>query len=364
MEIKLNEIPVRELFAGYHDSDEDGVIGYGGKLDIRPKYQREFIYKPEQQIAVINSVIGGFPLNAMYWVKNNDGSFEIIDGQQRTVSICNFVAGNFNITNREYQMYFDNLTEKEKTKILDYKLMVYFCEGTYDEKLAWFKVINTAGEKLTNQELLNAIYSGTWVTDAKRYFSKSNAPAYLLANDYISGTLNRQEYLETVLRWISNDKIEDYMAKHQHDPNAEELWQYFQDVIAWTRNIFTNYRREMSSVQWGELYNKFKDAKLDADKLESEIKELMQDEDVTKKSGIYPYVLTRQEKYLSIRAFTDKMKRETYERQKGKCVKCKKHFEIEEMEADHIKPWHEGGKTVSKNCQMLCKQCNRTKSGK
>ena len=154
------------------------------------------------------------------------------------------------------------------------------------------------------------------------------------------------------------------MAKHQHKKDAEELWQYFQDVIAWTRKIFTNYRREMNSVPWGELYNQFKDKKLNAGKLEAEIKELMQDEDVTKKSGIYSYVLTGQEKYLSIRAFTDKMKREAYEKQKGICKKCKKHFKIEEMEADHIKPWHEGGKTVAENCQMLCKDCNRRKSGK
>ena len=154
-----------------------------------------------------------------------------------------------------------------------------------------------------------------------------------------------------------------YMAKHQHDKNADKLWDYFQNVIEWVRKIFTNYRREMNSVQWGEPYNEFKDKKLNAGKLEAEIKELMQDEDVTKKSGIYPYVLTRQEKYLSIRAFTDKMKREAYERQKGVCAKCKKHFEIEEMEADHTTPWHEGGKTISKNCKMLCKQDNRTKSG-
>ncbi len=363
MKIELHQIPIHEIVDGYKNSEEEGVVGYGGKLNIRPKYQREFIYKPEQQIAVVNSVMGGFPLNAMYWVKNIDGSFEILDGQQRTVSICNFLAGDFNVVNRGYQMYFENLTEEEKKKIRDYPLMVYFCEGTDDEKLAWFKVINTAGEKLTPQELLNAIYSGPWVTDAKRYFSKSNAPAYLLAKDYVSGQLNRQEYLETVLRWISNDKIEDYMGKHQKDKDADKLWKYFQDVIAWVQKIFPNYRREMTHVEWGELYNEFKDKKLDSKKLEKEITELMQDEDVTKKSGIYPYILTRQEKYLNIRSFTEKMKRETYERQKGICKKCKKTFEIEDMEADHIKPWREGGKTVTENCQMLCRQDNRIKSG-
>src|SRR6185436_4778446 len=266
--------------------------------------------------------------NAMYWVKNNDGSFEILDGQQRTVSICNFLAGDFNVMNRGYQMYFDNLTDEEKRRIREYPLMVYFCEGTDEEKLAWFKVINTAGEKLTDQELLNAIYSGPWVTDAKRYFSKSKAPAYLLGHDYVSGALNRQEYLETVLRWISEGEIEDYMGKHQKDKDADKLWGYFQDVISWTQKTFPDYRREMVHVEWGELYNKFKDKKLDSKKLEKEVTDLMQDEDVTKKSGIYSYVLTGQEKYLNIRAFTDKMKREGYERQKGKCAKCKKPFGI------------------------------------
>jgi hypothetical protein len=364
MKIELHQIPIHKIVEGYKNSEEEGVVGYGGKLNIRPKYQREFIYKPEQQIAVINSVMGGFPLNAMYWVKNSDGSFEILDGQQRTVSICNFLAGDFNVLNRGYQMYFDNLTEEEKKKIRDYTLMVYFCEGTDDEKLAWFKVINTAGEKLTPQELLNAIYSGPWVTDAKRYFSKSNAPAYLLAHDYVSGALNRQEYLETVLRWISDDKIEDYMGKHQKDKDAEKLWEYFQEVIAWTQKIFPNYRREMAHVEWGKLYNEFKDKKFDPKKLAKEVTELMQDEDVTRKSGIYPYVLTRLEKHLNIRAFTDKMKREAYERQDEICPKCKMHYDIEEMEADHITPWHEGGKTISSNCQMLCKADNRIKSGK
>lgn len=368
MKIELHQIPIHKIVDGYKNSEEEGVVGFGGKLNIRPKYQREFIYKPEQQIAVINSVMGEFPLNAMYWVKNSDGSFEILDGQQRTVSICNFLAGDFNVTNRGYQMYFDNLTDGEKKKIRDYPLMVYFCEGTDDEKLAWFKVINTAGEKLTPQELLNAIYSGPWVTNAKRYFSKSNAPAYLLAHDYVSGALNRQEYLETVLRWISDDKIEDYMGKHQKDKGAEKLWEYFQEVIAWTQKTFPEYRREMAHVQWGELYNEFKDKKLDAKKLEKEVARLMQDDDISNKKGIYEFVLNGNERALNIRAFTDKMKREAYERQSGICPHCKgenkkKKWEIEEMEADHIKPWHEGGKTTTENCQMLCKEHNRTKSG-
>ncbi|MEI7621185.1 MAG: DUF262 domain-containing protein [Candidatus Moraniibacteriota bacterium] len=363
MKIDLHKITIREVVAGFKDSAEEGVVAFGGKLDIRPKYQREFVYTGKQRDAVLETVKNGFPLNVMYWVKTDQGNFEVMDGQQRTISIGQYVDGDFSLNDR----FFHNLTKEEQNKILDYELMIYFCEGTDKERLDWFRIINIAGEKLTDQELRNAVYTGPWLSDAKLKFSKSNCAAYLMANDggqLVSGSPIRQEYLETALAWINAGRIEDYMAKHQHEKNAEELWQYFQAVIAWTRKTFENYRREMSSVQWGELYNEFKDAKLDADKLEAEIKELMQDEDVTKKAGIYPYVLTRQEKYLNIRAFTDKQKREVFEKQKGICKKCKKHFSIEGMEADHTTPWHEGGKTIAKNCQMLCKNCNRTKSGK
>ena len=363
MKIELHKIPARKVIAGYKDSAEEGVTAYDGKLNIRPKYQREFIYKEKQRNAVIETIKNSFPLNVMYWMIREDGGYELLDGQQRTISIGQYVNGDFSLNDR----FFHNLTKEEQDRILDYELMIYFCEGTDKERLDWFRIINIAGEKLTDQEIRNAVYTGPWLSDAKLKFSKSNCAAYLLANDegqLVSGSPIRQEYLETVLSWINDGKIEDYMAKHQHDKNADELWQYFQDVIEWVRKTFTSYRREMNSVQWGELYNEFKEKKLNSNKLETEIKELMLDDEVTKKSGIYPYVLTRNEKFLNIRAFTDKQKREAYERQKGKCVKCKKLFEIEEMEADHIKPWHEGGKTVAENCQMLCKQDNRTKSGK
>lgn len=363
MKIDLHKIKIREMVEGYRDSDEEGVVAYKGKLDIRPKYQREFVYKPEQRNAVINTVQHQFPLNVMYWIENSSGNYELLDGQQRTLSICQYVNGDYSIKDH----YFHNLTKEEKDQILDYELMIYFCDGTDKERIEWFEVINTAGEKLTPQELLNAVYTGPWLSDAKLKFSKSNCAAYLLANDHgalLTGSPIRQEYLETALSWINNDKVADYMAKHQHDKNADELWEYFQSVIAWVRKNFIHYRREMAQVNWGELYNRFKDQKLDSARLETEISKLMQDEEVTKKAGIYTYLLTKEEKHLSLRAFNDKMKSEAYERQKGICIKCKKHFEIEGMEADHITPWHEGGKTIAENCQMLCKMCNRVKSGK
>jgi hypothetical protein len=360
MKIELKEITIREVTEGYANNDEEGVVGYDGKLNIRPKYQREFIYKDKQRNAVIETVRKNFPLNVLYWVKNEDDTYEVMDGQQRTISICEYVAGKFSL---DFQ-YFHNLEDVEKERILDYKLMVYFCEGDDKEKLDWFKTINIAGEKLTDQELRNAIYTGPWLTEAKKYFSKSGCPAHSIASSYLNGSSIRQDYLETAIEWISGGNIEQYMAEHQNKPNANELWLYFQGVISWVEVAFPHYRKEMKGVSFGTLYNQFKNTPIDSAKLETEITKLMQDEDVTKKSGIYEYVLTRNEKFLNIRAFTDKQKREAYEKQKGVCVKCQQRFELEEMEADHITPWHEGGKTTAKNCQMLCKQDNRTKSGK
>ncbi len=360
MKIELKEITIREVSNGYINNNEEGVVGYGGKLNIRPKYQREFVYKDKQRDAVIETVKKQFPLNVMYWVKNADDTYEVLDGQQRTISICEYVDGTFSLNS----MYIHNLTDVEKDQILDYKLMIYFCDGNDKEKLDWFKTINIAGAPLTNQELRNAIYTGTWLTEAKKYFSKTGCPAYNIGNVYMTGSPIRQDYLETAISWLSNDNIEQYMAVNQHKPNANELWLYFNSLINWIKVVFPKYRKEMKGVNYGLLYNTYKDKEFDAKKLEEEITQLMQDEDVTKKSGVYEYVLTRNEKYLSIRSFTDKQKREAFERQKGICVKCNVEFEINEMEADHITPWHEGGKTTADNCQMLCKHDNRIKSGK
>ncbi len=359
MKINLHKITVKEVVNGYINNEEEGVLGYGGKLNIRPKYQREFVYKDAQRNAVITTLQKGFPLNVMYWVKNGD-TYEVLDGQQRTLSICDYVHSNFSMDHK----YFHNLTETEKKQILDYPLMIYICEGNDKEKLDWFKTINIAGEKLTDQELRNATYTGPWLTEAKRYFSKTGCAAHGLASDYLSGSAIRQDYLETALAWISKGNIEEYMATHQHDPNASALWLYFQQVINWVKVTFPHYRKEMKAIAWGPLFDQYKDAPLDAHSLEKEITRLMQDDDVTNKKGIYFYVLTREERHLNIRAFTASEKRQAYERQKGICAHCKKEFQLEQMEADHITPWHAGGKTKLENCQMLCKECNRRKSGK
>lgn len=369
MEIKLHSIKIREVVDSYVDSQEQGVKGYGGKLNIRPAFQREFVYKEKQRNAVIETVIKGFPLNVMYWVEDENGNFELLDGQQRTLSICQYVNGDFSLDSRA----FHNLTQTEKDQILDYELMVYICKGTEREKLDWFKIINIAGVQLKDQELRNAIYTGEWLSDAKRYFSKNGCVAYLLANKYVNGEVNRQDYLETVLSWIAERddvKIEDYMSIHQHDTHATPLWQYFQSVINWVQTIFYKYRREMKGLQWGLLYNKYKDMVLDPQKIEERVKELMMDDEITKRSGIYEYILSGNEKHLNLRQFTENEKRIMYETQKGICPHCrdegraKIHYEIEEMEADHITPWSEGGQTNLYNCQLLCKEHNRRKSNR
>lgn len=362
MKIKLHEIPVRDVITGYKDSAENGVVGYNGKLNIRPAFQREFIYKDKQRDEVIRTIRKNFPLNVMYWVLDDDGGYELLDGQQRTISICQYVSGDFSIDH----LAFDNLTKDEQEQILDYPLMVYICEGTDKEKLDWFKIINIAGEQLTAQELRNAIYTGEWLTEAKKYFSKTGCPAYQIAGDYLSGSAIRQNYLETAIRWIGNREgmeIEDYMSKHQHDTNCNEIWLYFQSVISWVKATFPNYRKKlMQGLDWGVFYNKYKDNAYDPKTLESRIVELLEDEDVSNQKGIYEYLLDGNEKHLNIRTFSDKMARTAYEKQKGICPKCGKHFDIKEMQADHITPWSKGGKTIAENCQMLCADCNRRKS--
>ena len=358
MKIELLDLTVKELVEDYYDDGEGGVTGYGGKLDIRPPFQREFIYKDKERNAVIDSILKEFPLNVMYWSDREDGTFEIIDGQQRTISIAQYVDGDFSFNNQ----YFHNLPSDKQALILDYELMVYVCTGTDSEKLEWFKTINIAGKELTNQELRNAVYAGTWLSDAKRYFSRNSCAAYQIGNAYVNGRTNRQEYLETAIRWISEDSIEDYMGTHQHDDNALPLWEYFQSVINWVESTFTNTRPAMKGVDWGSLHNEFKDADLDADEIEQETTDLVFDDDVERKQGIYPYILTRDEKHLNIRAFSNSMKQKVYEKQSGICVICDDEFMIKEMEADHITPWFEGGKTNEDNCQMLCKKCNREKS--
>lgn len=363
MEIELHEVTVRQIFDGYENHGENGVFGYGGKLDIRPPYQRNFIYNDTQRDEVVRTVKKNFPLNIMYWILHDDGTFEVMDGQQRTISICDYVNGDFSVDGH----YFHSLSKNFQQAILDYKLMVYFCYGDDDEKLAWFKVVNIAGEKLLDQEIRNATYAEKFVNEARSYFSQSNCAAYRLAKNYVSGDPIRQDFLETALKWIAdaqNCSIEDYMSAHKFG-DAEELKKYFRDVIKWVKKVFPNLRvKLMKGLKWGIFYNAHKDDALNATELEQKISRLIKDKEVTNKRGIYEYLLTGDESKLSLRQFDDDIKQEVYEQQRGICAKCGKHFEEAQMEADHIKPWSQGGKTVIENCQLLCKNCNRKKSDK
>lgn len=364
----MKSVKISELIAGYEDKAEQGVRGYGGKLNIRPAFQREFIYKEKQRNEVINTVRNNFPLNTMYWAVAGDG-FELMDGQQRTVSICQYVSGDFSVEVDGSPRYFNNLTTERQNQILDYELSVYVCEGTEDEKLDWFKIINIAGEKLSDQELRNAIYTGPWLADAKRWFSKTGAPAIRDGRDkLVNGSPIRQEVLEAALDWHSGGKIESYMSAHQHDKDAQELWQYWQAVFDWVKRVFPNQdsarAKLMKGLSWGKFYNKHKDDKLNAAELEQRIIKLIDDDEVESKRGIYEYLLTGNENSLNLRAFDEKTKQKIYAKQQGICPVCKKEFEIVGMEADHIIPWSKGGKTIAENCQMLCKMDNRVKSGK
>ena len=365
MDIKQLEVTVGEVCEGYFNDAEEGVVGYDDRLDIRPKYQREFVYNDNQRNEVIRTVLKGLPLNVIYWckVKKDDGSdgYEVLDGQQRTISLCEYVDGSFSVDDK----YFYNLPKDLKDKILNYPLFVYVCDGSDSEKLEWFRIINIAGEKLTDQELRNAVYAGPWTSDAKRYFSKTGCAAGMLADDYLKGSSIRQEYLETAISWaaaVDGKTIESYMAERQNDPSAVQLWNYFHSVIDWVQAIFPKKRREMKGLPWGLFYNQHgKRTDLDPKKLELEIQRLMGDEDVTRKSGIYEYLLTGDERKLSIRAFDMRDRLAAYERQLHKCIYCGQEFEFKDMHGDHIVPWSKGGKTVAENCQMLCRDCNLKK---
>ena len=369
MDIKLQSIRVRDLVADYENDADKGVWGYGGKLDIRPPYQREFRYDLKQKQAVVNTILKGFPLNIMYWSVVGDNKYEMIDGQQRTLSICEYRYHDFHIVDPERgTLYFGSLTSEEKERFLDYELSVYLCTGTDKEKLDWFRVINIAGERLLDQELLNAIYVGPFVTDARRHFSKDGCPAYKMAADLLNGVAREQAYLHTVFQWAARREdikdVSEYMSKHQHDANANQLWAYFSAIVTWVRSTFINYRKEMKGLDWGLLYDTYHEQIYDTKQLEQRIHDLMEDDEIMKKSGIYSYVLSGDLRDLSFRTFDKKQKREAYEHQQGICAHCGKHFELEEMEADHITPWADGGVTTAENCQMLCRECNRRKGAK
>ena len=373
MTIKQISVTVGEITKDYVNNDEQGVRGYKGLLDIRPPYQREFIYNEKEQQAVITTVLNGYPLNITYWVKRNDDAecpYEVMDGQQRTLSLCEYVAGKFAY---DFKNFFNQPADIQK-KILDYKLTVYVCEGEESEKLEWFKTINIAGKSLNEQEIRNAVYAGPFVSDAKKHFSKTNCAAYRLGKDLVNGSPIRQEFFKKALDWMAAHEtrygkpqtIVGYMSEHQHDLNAGPLWTYFQSVLHWSMDTFNmkKFKKIMKGLDWAKFYDEYHEKSLDIKDMEQRIVDCLSDDEIQKPQGIIPYVLTGEERYLDLRAFPEKIKLAVWEQQGHKCTLCGKELDIEFMEADHITPWCDGGRTVLENCQVLCRECNRRKGGK
>ena len=373
MTIKQIEVTVGDIARGYINNEEQGIRGYGGQLDIRPPYQREFIYNESEQQAVISTVLKGYPLNVMYWVRRSEDAecpYEVMDGQQRTLSLCEYVDGKFAY---DFKNFFNQPADIQKL-ILDYPLTIYLCEGEPSEKLEWFKTINIAGKPLNEQEINNAVYAGPFVTDAKRHFSKSNCGASRLGKDLVNGRPLRQELLKKALEWMAEHETSEgkpqsvvgYMAEHQHDPNANNLWTYFQNVLNWTITNFDlkRFKKIMKGLNWALYYDKYHSTTLDTADLASRISKLILDSDVQKQMGIIPYVLTGDERHLDLRGFPEDIKLAVWEKQHHICPSCQKEFDYEFMEGDHITPWREGGRTVIENCQMLCRECNRRKGGR
>lgn len=370
MTIKQIEVSVRDITRGYINNDEQGVRGYNGQLDIRPPYQREFIYNEKEQQAVITTVLNGYPLNVMYWVKRSEDAecpYEVMDGQQRTLSLCEYVDGKFSY---DFKNFFNQPNDIQE-RILNYKLTVYVCEGEPSEKLEWFKTINIAGKALNEQEINNAIYAGPFVSDAKRHFSKSNCGAYRLGKDLVNGIAIRQDYLKKALEWMADHETREghrqtpvgYMATHQHDPNANNLWSYFQQVLNWAITNFEmrRFKKIMKGLDWALYYDTYSKKTLNTSEMSQQISVLMRDSEIQRPNGIIPYVLTGDERHLDLRTFPDDIKMAVWEQQKHICPHCGKEFDFEFMEGDHITPWREGGRTVVENCQMLCRECNRRK---
>lgn len=380
MKITEMKIPVGEIIQGYHeDAATSRVVAWGGRLDVRPEYQREYVYNEKQRDAVINTVLQGFPLNIMYFVDRKDGTYEVLDGQQRIISICRYATnhaisvkipsrtlpGQYNIVN------YPNLFDEQQQAFKDYTLDVYVCEGTEEEKIDWFQIINIAGEELEQQEIRNAVLHSSWLTDAKSVFSRRNCAAHKNYGKYMAGDYVRQKYLETAFRWAADaegikgkDPVSQYMQNHKFDANADPLWKYFEDVFKWVVKIFGKFDKNMKGVEWGLLYNRHKDDNLDPAEVQKQAAELLADKEVQRNSGVYEYILTGEKKVLNLRQFDADERMTMYHRQNGRCAICGLPFDIKDMHGDHIIPWSKGGKTTLDNGQMLCVKCNLEKSNK
>lgn len=387
MNIIINtEISIRDIIENYKNLGMDGVYAFNDELEVRPPYQREYVYAGTgKDVAVIDSIIHEYPIGMIYWCKKDDGSYECLDGQQRIISICEFAKNRIIIDVNGNTQNYESLKNSNSNLIdtfLNYKLIIAICEGTCDEKLAWFERINTSGEPLTQQELRNAIYSGPWVTDAKKYFSHDKCNAWHRTTKSYGPLIDskkridRQEWLEQVILWkcefdgmdITNpDKaIKDYMVQHQYNQNVDDLIDYFENMIDWVKSNF-RYNPIMIKCDWGKLYNLHHNTYLklaETDKLITELIENAKNDGITNPKGIYQYVFDGEISHLSARAFSKEIKKAKWDIQNHKCAICENEFDFDDMVGDHILPWSKGGTTTAENCQMLCTSCNGMKSSK
>ena len=372
MRITPKRITVRELVDGYEEDLDDRVIGWGGKLDIRPSYQRQYIHdnNPDFKKNLIKSVYHQLPINLIYFAKTGADAYELLDGQQRILTICKYISGQeFHVKLDGKICYFNQLeADGSAGQILDYEVHVHICEGEVKELMEWFHTINTGAEKLSDQEVRNSLYNGSWVTDAKRYFTKKGGQAEMCGR-YMTGKRERQHHLEQIIQWrIGSKKDEDicaFMGKHRQNPDAKELWRYFEDVDAWILGLFDE-DKSLRGIDWGRLHRKYSERNYDPESTKERAKELLDDYEVKAKSGVYEYILSGEieEKYLNLRTFDKAVKKKVWIKQGRICPPCKKALTLRNAHADHIKPWSKGGKTEEENCMVLCMQCNLSKSNK
>jgi len=379
------DITINDVCKGftYNELEGKGLYGLSGKLTIQPEYQRNYIYADgTRDVAVIESILKGYPLGILYFVKTGEDTFEVLDGQQRITSFGRFVIGKFAVKVAGMENYFSGLNEDLQQKILNTKLLIYECEGTETEIKEWFKTINIAGIPLNEQELLNAIYSGKFVTEAKREFSNSQNSNVQKWKAYVKGDVKRQDFLSCALDWVSKDEKEKYMSEHRNSDNINELKTYFTTVIDWISGIFKSVEKEMCGLKWGELYEKYGKKPYNPDEVDKKLKELYADGSVKKRSGIFEYILGGcvDTKLLEIRVFEDRDKRIVYENQTklanenqlSNCPLCAisdnanktRIWKLSEMDADHVTAWSKGGATDISNCQMLCITHNRAKGNR
>ena len=382
--LKTN-ITVKDICEGfvYNELEGKGLFGLAGKLTIQPEYQRNYIYAEEgREAAVIESVLKGYPIGLIYFNKVGNNKFEVLDGQQRITSLGRFITDKFALKDENGMQYFGTMAKDKKDKILETKLLIYECEGTESQIKEWFKTINIAGVPLKPQELLNAIYSGPFVTLAKEEFSNSQNANTQKWSAYISGIVNRQDFLERALDWVSKGNIDDYMSRHRKDTNIKELKTYFNSVIDWISSVFINVEKEMRGLEWGRLYEAHHKKSYDPKKISAEVRKLYADPYIKNRRGIFEYILggSVDTKLLNVRVFDEATKRSVYASQtktakaknKSNCPHCamghdankSKIWSFSEMDADHVSAWSKGGATDAKNCEMLCKTHNRAKGNR